>query len=374
MQAPPYDWKPGDPIGYIQPDFPQFELPSYRGERYEALVPDTLDLQDRARMALHCMTEATNPLADYEIYGIVQFLCRPPQMQMDWGGPTVQVKFMQGVPLMRIICGDEKNLEVERKWMEVALKSQGDDGLIHTPVEGRPWTHRRYAGVTPPANGQLLVPFTCGKMITHHRRNYFAEDGAFLSGPGDLIHAHFHTHTAWLMTMLDYAQINDDPELMDFVKRGYEWGRELGVNTSANPSRNAAWVKGYSILGYFPEVTNGFMWESSEICEVADMITLALNLSEAGVGDYCKAAAVLNQCFLRKHPSPDNFLRPQVWEHDLNVGCGPHHRLHPFELVERALKRSVSTLPAYKQALAGRGWMTFVMNSSRLRIHVRRKD
>ena len=141
------------------------------------MAPDTLDLQERAELALHCMTEATNPLADYEIYGIVQFLCRPPQMQMDWGGPTVQVKFMQGVPLMRIICGSEKNLDVERKWMEVALKSQGDDGLIHTPVEGRPWTHRRYAGVNPPANGQLLVPFTCGKMLSA-MTVYALRDGA----------------------------------------------------------------------------------------------------------------------------------------------------------------------------------------------------
>ena len=51
--------------------------------------------------------------------------------------------------------------------------------------------------------------------------------------------------------------------------------------------------------------------------------------------DYCRAAAALNQCFFRIHPAPDSFLRPQVWEHDLNVGCAPHHHLHPFELIER---------------------------------------
>ena len=68
--------------------------------------------------------------------------------------------------------------------------------------------------------------------------------------------------------------------------------------------------------------------------------------------DYCRAAAVLNQCFFRIHPPSDNFLRPQVWEHDLNVGCAPHHHLHPFELIERDLKRWVSSLSAYKAALA----------------------
>ena len=67
--------------------------------------------------------------------------------------------------------------------------------------------------------------------------------------------------------------------------------------------------------------------------------------------DYCRAAAVLNQCFLREHPSPDNFMKPQIWEHDLNVGCAPHHHLHPFELIERDLKRSVSSLSRLQAGL-----------------------
>ena len=43
------DWKPGDPIGYVRPEIPDFEMPDYQGERYEAMVPDTLDLAERAR-------------------------------------------------------------------------------------------------------------------------------------------------------------------------------------------------------------------------------------------------------------------------------------------------------------------------------------
>ena len=41
------NWKPGDPIGYISPQIPECEMPPYRGERYEAMVPDTLDLAER---------------------------------------------------------------------------------------------------------------------------------------------------------------------------------------------------------------------------------------------------------------------------------------------------------------------------------------
>ncbi len=38
------DWKPGDPIGYVRPEIPDFEMPDYQGERYEAMAPDTWTL------------------------------------------------------------------------------------------------------------------------------------------------------------------------------------------------------------------------------------------------------------------------------------------------------------------------------------------
>ena len=74
------NWKPGDPIGYITSDIPDFEMPPYEGERYEARVPDTLELQERARLALHNMTEVTDPQADYEPYYIIGLRDNPPVM------------------------------------------------------------------------------------------------------------------------------------------------------------------------------------------------------------------------------------------------------------------------------------------------------
>ena len=380
MQAAPSDWRPGDPIGYIRSDFPEFELPSYRGERYEALVPDTLDLQDRARLALNCLTEVTNPLADYEIYGTVFFLCRPPQMHLQWGGPTVQAKFQEAVPLARMVCGSDQNLHVERRWMESTLKSLGDDGLIYTPIRGRPWTYRRGPRKEGPNEGQLLVPFICGrllntmsvyayrdggtlwrdavrrlvdglvdlaiyeddiayfwpstmdatkeipagvkpttsawaggessrvpqglvnayrllgyepalplarKIINYLRKNFYAEDGTFWNGPNDPIRPHFHSHAHGLQAMLEYATaVGGDPELIDFVVRSYEWARSWGTNAGKRTGSAIGHATGATLLGYFPETLFDLEWESSEICEVADMITLAMKLSEAGAGDY----------------------------------------------------------------------------------------
>ncbi len=49
MATPDGDaWVPGDPIGYITQEVPEFETHPYEGERYESMVPDTLDLEGRA--------------------------------------------------------------------------------------------------------------------------------------------------------------------------------------------------------------------------------------------------------------------------------------------------------------------------------------
>ena len=40
-------------IKYINPNVPDVDLPKYSGQRYEAMVPDTLDLQDMARLGIN---------------------------------------------------------------------------------------------------------------------------------------------------------------------------------------------------------------------------------------------------------------------------------------------------------------------------------
>ncbi len=79
-------------IKYIREDIPEVEVPVYKGERNTAFIPDTLDLQERAGLAVNGLTGPTDPDADYEIYWRVHFLSNPPLMYhgMD---DQVQVKF-----------------------------------------------------------------------------------------------------------------------------------------------------------------------------------------------------------------------------------------------------------------------------------------
>ncbi len=83
-------WKPGDPIGYINPNIPDFQLRSYAGERYEVTVPDTLDLAERAHVAVNGLTEPVYEPANFEVYSFFWPLSNPPSMalwcwMMPWG-------------------------------------------------------------------------------------------------------------------------------------------------------------------------------------------------------------------------------------------------------------------------------------------------
>ena len=125
-------------IRYIKPEVPAVVLPDYRGEYAETTVPDTLDLAERAALAVNGLTGPTDPGADYEIYWWVCMNQRPVAMVHDFND-HVQAKFLETLPLMRLMSGRMEALDVERRWFEVLLQMQGPHGLIFTPRIGRPW-------------------------------------------------------------------------------------------------------------------------------------------------------------------------------------------------------------------------------------------
>jgi len=357
-------WKKGDPIGYIQEKAPDFEMPSYEGKRYEVLVPDTLNLQERASLAINCLTGMTDPYADYEIYWYVFLHGNRPCMSRDLNH-QVQLIMQRALPLMRIISGSDQNMEVEQKWLEVLLRLQGPDGLFYYPLEGRPWISykgssegqyddfegNQYTG--PLNNGWSLAilglyyELTGNKlfkemgeklvdgMIRHavHREDYaFYPKGIYglsevsdpdtpipsvlsknlvmgwttyglahffratgyepaLSLAGELTRfvwkhsncysadgvwlmpgGHYPWHCGCLFGILEYAAAVKDEELLEFVRKGYEYGKA--------PAQN-----GNVLIGFFPENAH-FANQTGEICGVSFMLSMAVKLSLAGVGDY----------------------------------------------------------------------------------------
>ncbi len=369
-------------IKYIREDIPEVEVPVYKGERNTAFIPDTLDLQERAGLAVNGLTGPTDPDADYEIYWRVHFLSNPPLMYhgMD---DQVQVKFWQALPLMRIMSGSTQDPEVEKRWLEVMLKMQGEDGLLYTPVVGRPWAlpdnPQPFAGFdnipkggqfcTVIMMGRILGAFSiyaeldpdgpwrdaaikltdglcrlaiikgdkaympayvvepgqtfpddvkppkrftagttswiiqglaqCGRMLDYtpalelagklvnymvNDADWFDEEGRFLSDflPEDYIGdfvdlatgdsgqkdpIHFHAHANTIMAVLEYIQASGDRTYLEWAKKCYAYARN----------------EGEALLGWFPEWISGKPYaQTSETCQVADMVTCALKLSQLG--------------------------------------------------------------------------------------------
>jgi hypothetical protein len=125
-------------LNYINPGAPRVDLPAYPGESYDAWVPATLDLAERARLCVNALTETTDPDYDDELYWIIDLLAQEPAMYHTVDD-HVQAKFFQALPLDRTASGSTQNLDVEQRLMQTYLKMQGPDGLIYIPIRGRPW-------------------------------------------------------------------------------------------------------------------------------------------------------------------------------------------------------------------------------------------
>lgn len=87
---------------------------------------------------------------------------------------------------------------------------------------------------------------------------------------------HFHHSLYALMAVCEYGYATNDREILERVDSCYRWAREMG-----DP-----------LIGFYTECMPGSPCylqrhgNTVEICEVADMVFLALYLTRAGMGDY----------------------------------------------------------------------------------------
>jgi hypothetical protein len=128
-------------IGYIRPEIPTFEIPAYRGKRYEDTVPATLDITERAKLGVHVLTSITDPAADYQIYWAANLFRNPPVMEHQFDDYHVQVVegFLEALPLLRLATGSDLNSNVDQVWMANFQRCIGPDGLFYLPLVGGPW-------------------------------------------------------------------------------------------------------------------------------------------------------------------------------------------------------------------------------------------
>ncbi len=119
------------------------DTPEYRGTRYEALAPDTLDLADRAALALNGLGGTLDPACGYSMFFYVFYTCRPPYLRHQGAADiTCDAKYGESFPLLRLMCGSDLYADVEAAHRaELLSRLDPDDGLYYNLARpNRPWT------------------------------------------------------------------------------------------------------------------------------------------------------------------------------------------------------------------------------------------
>lgn len=88
---------------------------------------------------------------------------------------------------------------------------------------------------------------------------------------------HFHGNITALHALLEMAVATDDAWLKQFVREGYEHARRTGI-------ARMGWFPGW--LRPTAHDRDAGLFLASETCGVADMLVLAVKLTDAGLGDY----------------------------------------------------------------------------------------
>ncbi|OFX13927.1 MAG: hypothetical protein A2Z18_08570 [Armatimonadetes bacterium RBG_16_58_9] len=151
-------------VRWIRNQIPVFNIPTYRGDRYEDMVPDTLDIQQRINLGVNGLTGPTDPEKDYMLYFGVHLMSNPPKMRHG-NSDICQTKFMESLPLMRLAGGSSLNDNVDRVWMRTALAMIGPDGLAYWP--SLPWAPDVTSWNRPyiPGADHYSMPTFCGRLL-----------------------------------------------------------------------------------------------------------------------------------------------------------------------------------------------------------------
>ena len=333
-----------------------------RGEYYQATVPDTLDLAERARLAVRGLTNFVDPAEHYEQYQVAFFNINPPYMGHYGMAAGNQGKIAESLLLARQMCGSRENLDIQAKMLQGIMLRVRKDGLFFNNLKNSPWggfidSQDQLPGNTSrvimalmvlnqthpdPKIGELIGKMAdgiCSLAINEGDAAYFSsidpEEGD--SGIGVLGYwqeMFYHGTTARALARV-YATTGNkkyldlglrlrnfltrpkywQPEAAPKVVVGNEHGQFQGHHHSYTASLMALlWLasttgdlplkefvrESYEYLRTFGIARIGLF---GEMCTTGDMTWLAVKLSDLGVGDYWDDA--------------DSYVRNQLVEQQL---------------------------------------------------------
>jgi hypothetical protein len=368
-----------------------YDIPPYTGQRYTDRVPDTLDLAERARLALNALTRPVDPERDYSLYFLATWNQNPPVLRHEAGSDDCLGKFIGPQVLNRIVSGSDANLDLERSILDHAYLSDppgrvlcrngasarvlegfifrylrdhnpGWKAMVRQTLQG--WIDTLYC---PPGTNYGYwrnegTPFTAGvwgqnpwkdeilllasrqfgwpqaletarrhiNYVVHHCGCFDWASGRFLGyhdQPADA-RVHFHIHGLYLKVFLECGLLTGDTNLVGFVQRSYRWARSEAAGSAP-------------VLGFFPEFVN--QSDHSEGCAISDMLDLALMLSEAGVEDcWDDADRWLRNHFAESQLTPEKGARLQDW-----ALSQPRRTVQPNESSDQTTDRSLGAFAGW---------------------------
>lgn len=118
-------------------------LPARLGSYYDAIVPDTLDLAECAKLGINHFTSIISPENDYEMYwggGLAQ----NGNFGLDFGQSSLQAcmpKCMEAMAMERIMSGSRQGLDREAGMVKMLASHVGEEGIYWVlPTNGKkPW-------------------------------------------------------------------------------------------------------------------------------------------------------------------------------------------------------------------------------------------
>ncbi|MBI4026584.1 MAG: hypothetical protein HY360_16475 [Verrucomicrobia bacterium] len=122
-----------------------FEPFTYSGQRYEATVPDTLDLAERAELALNGIGGTIDAEMRYNMFFHVYYAFKTPYLSHHNADITCAPKHAEVIHLLRTICGSDRYMEIE-VGQRADLISRIQDGLYWRVYDPDfPWSNS-YSG------------------------------------------------------------------------------------------------------------------------------------------------------------------------------------------------------------------------------------
>ena len=306
-----------------------------RGQRYEAVVPDTLDLAERAKLSVHGLTSFLNPLDNYSCPIEAYYNMKPAAMAFTLGGMMNGGynwgKIAQSILLARVMCGSEENLDIEEHSLHGMLAFR--PGSSPSPSETMQYAcMSRIMLALTTLQQQSPTPALRRKIQdyvqTHIRSAKVENDKAwYYDGPRDtatwggllgfwqqtFIHGTaLRALSSWNMLDGDADSLTLARQMKNFLCQPKFWAPEAEPKAVISSDRahfdghhhsNAATLMGlcwYAGVAHDPRAMefarSGYEYLRNwgiariglfgESCTVGDMTMLAMKLTDLGVGDY----------------------------------------------------------------------------------------